>query len=72
VRVVPPTAPQGTAGEWLSTLPSAAGGVNGTAAAAEAVIQALAGTLDVGIPYPLPTANSMPTQESTPARPQVP
>jgi len=153
-HVVPPTAPEGTAGEWLSTLPSAAGGVNGpiglgfrtpamlispfsaggylysgtldhtsvlrlietrfgveapnisawrrdvtgdftgafdfakppvtavpslpsvsigdTAAAAEAVIQALAGTLDVGIPYPLPTKNSMPSQETTPARPQVP
>ncbi|HWG23452.1 alkaline phosphatase family protein [Actinospica sp.] len=28
-HVVPPTAPEGTAGEWLSTLPSAAGGVNG-------------------------------------------
>jgi phospholipase C len=153
-HVVPPTAPEGTAGEWLSTLPSAAGGVNGpiglgfrtpamvispftaggylysgtldhtsvlrlietrfgvaapnisawrrqtvgdftgafnftkapttafpklpstsigsTAAAAAAVIQALAGTLDVGVPYPLPTSNSMPTQETTPARPQVP
>jgi phospholipase C len=153
-HVVPPTAPEGTTGEWLSTLPSAAGGVNGpvglgfrtpallispfsaggylysgtldhtsvlrlietrfgvqapnistwrrsvtcdftgafnltaapntsfpslpsisigdTAAAAEAVLQALAGTLDVGIPYPLPDSNSMPTQETTPARPQVP
>ena len=152
-HVVPPTAPEGTPGEWLTTLPSAAGGVNGpvglgfrtpallispfsaggklysgtldhtsvlrlietrfgvqapnisawrrgvtgdfsgafdfaqapntafpslpsvsigdTAAAAEAVIQALAGTLDVGIPYPLPTSNSMPTQETGPARPQV-
>ena len=153
-HVVPPTAPEGTAGEWLSTLPSAAGGVNGpiglgfrtpamvispftaggylysgtldhtsvlrlietrfgveapnisawrretvgdftgafnfakapttafptlptatigsTAAAAAAVLQALAGTLDVGIPYPLPSSNSMPAQETTPARPQVP
>jgi phospholipase C len=153
-HVVPPTAPEGTAGEWLSTLPSAAGGVNGpiglgfrtpamvispftaggylysgtldhtsvlkliekrfgveapnisawrrqtvgdfagafnfakaptltvpklpstsigsTAAAAEAVIQALAGALDVGIPYPLPTSNSMPAQETAPVRPQVP
>ena len=153
-HVVPPTPPAGTAGEWLSTLPSAAGGVNGpvglgfrtpalvispftaggflysgtldhtsvlrlietrfgveapnisawrrgavgdftgafnfaqapttavpslpsvsigdTAAAAEAVLQALAGTLDVGIAYPLPTSNSMPAQETTPARPQVP
>ncbi|MBR7836431.1 hypothetical protein KDL01_24350 [Actinospica durhamensis] len=153
-HVVPPTAPEGTAGEWLSTLPSAAGGVNGpiglgfrtpalvispfsaggylysgtldhtsvlrlietrfgvdapnvsawrrsvtgdfsgafnltaapttafpslpsvtigdTAAAAEAVLQALAGTLDVGVAFPLPDANSMPAQETTPARPQVP
>jgi phospholipase C len=153
-HVVPPTAPGGTPGEWLSTLPSAAGGVNGpvglgfrtpalvispfsaggylysgtldhtsvlrlietrfgvtapnvsawrrsvtgdftgafdlakppvtafpnlpsvsigdTAAAAEAVIQALAGSLDVGIPYPLPDSNAMPAQETTPARPQVP
>ena len=153
-HVVPPTAPEGTAGEWLSTLPSAAGGVDGpvglgfrtpamvispftaggfrysgtldhtsvlrlietrfgvqapnisawrratvgdltgafnftrppttafpslpstsigsTAAVTEAVLQALAGTLDVGIPYPLPTSNSMPAQETTPSRPQVP
>ena len=150
----PPTAPEGTAGEWLSTLPSAAGGVNGpiglcfrtpalvispfsaggylysgtldhtsvlrlietrfgvdapnvsawrrsvtgdfsgafnltaapttafpslptvtigdTAAAAEAVLQALAGTLDVGGAFPLPDSNSMPAQETTPARPRVP
>ncbi len=153
-HVVPPTAPAGTAGEWLSTLPSAAGGVNGpiglgfrtpalvispfsaggylysgtldhtsvlrlietrfgvdapnlsawrrsvtgdfsgafnstgtadttfptlpsvtigsTAAAAEAVLQALAGTLDVGVAFPIPESNAMPVQESTPARPQVP
>lgn len=38
----------------------------------QAVLNALAGTLDVGIPYPLPTSNSMPVQESTPARPEVP
>jgi phospholipase C len=30
------------------------------------------GTLDFGIPYPLPTANSMPAQETTPKRPPVP
>jgi hypothetical protein len=29
-------------------------------------------TLDVGIPYPIPSSNSMPTQETTPARPTVP
>jgi phospholipase C len=38
----------------------------------EAVLNALAGTEDVGIPYPLPASNSMPTQETTPARPNVP
>ncbi len=38
----------------------------------EAVLNALAGTADVGIPYPLPTGNSMPTQQATPARPNVP
>jgi phospholipase C len=38
----------------------------------EAVLNALAGTLDVGIAYPLPTANKMPSQETTPARPPVP
>jgi phospholipase C len=40
--------------------------------AEEAVLNALAGTLDVGIPYPLPDSNSMPSQASTPARPNVP
>lgn len=38
----------------------------------EAVLNALAGPLDVGIPYPLPAANQMPAQETTPARPSVP
>jgi phospholipase C len=153
-HVVPPTAPAGTAGEWLTTLPSAAGGVNGpiglgfrtpalvispfsaggylcsdtfdhtsilrfietrfgvpvpnltawrrsvtgdlTSALSlskppvttvpalpatslfgniseveQAVLNALTGTLDVGIVYPLPTSNSMPVQETTPARPKV-
>jgi phospholipase C len=36
------------------------------------VLNALTGTLDVGIDYPLPTSNSMPVQETTPARPTVP
>jgi phospholipase C len=36
------------------------------------VLNALAGSLDVGIPYPLPTSNSMPSQETSPARPPVP
>jgi phospholipase C len=38
----------------------------------EAVLNALTGTLDVGIPYPLPTSNSMPSQETSPDRPPVP
>jgi phospholipase C len=38
----------------------------------EAVLNALTGTLDVGIDYPLPTTNKMPVQESTPVRPDVP
>jgi phospholipase C len=38
----------------------------------EAVLNALTGTADVGIDYPLPTANSMPSQETTPPRPNVP
>ena len=37
-----------------------------TTGAEEAVLNALAGTLDVGIPYPLPASNSMPSQATTP------
>jgi phospholipase C len=43
-----------------------------TTIAEEAVLNALAGTLDVGIPYPLPTSNSMPSQETAPSRPPGP
>jgi phospholipase C len=43
-----------------------------TSVAEQAVLNALAGSLDVGIPYPLPTSNAMPAQETTPARPAVP
>ncbi|WP_225447093.1 phospholipase C [Streptacidiphilus sp. PB12-B1b] len=153
-HVTPPTAPAGTPGEWLTSLPSAADGVDGpiglgfrtpallvspfsaggyrysgtldhtsvlrfietrfgvevpnlsawrraatgdftgalnlaavpvtavpplppvslgdTSAAEQAVLNALAGTLDVGIPYPLPDSNAMPEQETTPTRPSVP
>jgi phospholipase C len=39
---------------------------------AQAVLNALAGTEDVGIPYPIPDSNSMPSQETSPARPPVP
>jgi phospholipase C len=38
----------------------------------QAVLNALAGTEDVGIPYPLPKKNSMPVQMKTPKRPPVP
>jgi phospholipase C len=38
----------------------------------EAVLNALTGTEDVGIDYPLPTSNTMPSQETTPPRPNVP
>jgi len=43
-----------------------------TALAEQAVLDALAGTFDLGIHYPLPTVNSMPSQEATPQRPPVP
>jgi len=43
-----------------------------TAVAEQAVLNALAGSLGVGIPDPLPKSNSMPAQETTPNRPKVP
>jgi phospholipase C len=46
--------------------------VGNTTVVEEAVLNALTGTADVGIDYPLPTSNSMPAQESSPARPNVP
>ena len=52
------------------TLPSVS--LGDTSTAAQAVLNALAGTLDVGIPYSLPDSNSMPVQETTPIRPSVP
>ena len=55
----------------VPALPSTSIGSNVTVVE-EAVLNALAGTLDVGLPYPLPTSNSMPTQETIPARPPVP
>jgi phospholipase C len=42
-----------------------------TSVAEQAVINALAGTADVGIPYPPPTRNAMPTQESAPRRRRI-
>jgi phospholipase C len=54
----------------VPSLPAAS--LGDTTIAEEAVLNALAGTLDVGIPYPLPTSNSMPSQATTPSRPPVP
>jgi phospholipase C len=61
------TAPPVTA---VPPLPSTS--LGDTTVAEEAVLNALAGTLDVGIPYPLPDSNSMPSQQTTPPRPPVP
>ena len=55
----------------VPALPSTSIGSNITVVE-EAVLNALTGTLDVGVPYPLPTRNSMPSQETTPSRPPVP
>jgi phospholipase C len=46
--------------------------LGGTKVAGEAVLNALAGTLDVGIPYPPPTRNHMPVQAAAPVRPRYP
>jgi phospholipase C len=50
----------------VPTLPATSLGE--TSVAEQAVINALAGTEDVGIPYPPPTTNSMPAQETSPSR----
>jgi phospholipase C len=42
-----------------------------TARIAQMVLDALAGTLDLEAPYPIPHHNAMPTQEKTPPRPVV-
>jgi phospholipase C len=55
----------------VPALPSTSIGSN-VSVVEEAVLNALAGTLDVGLPYPLPASNSMPAQEATPVRPPVP
>jgi phospholipase C len=39
--------------------------------AEQAVLNAIAGTFDAGIPYPIPKTNSMPAQEPGPPRPPV-
>ena len=61
-----------TAPPDTSVPPLPATALGDTTVAEEAVLNALAGTLDVGIPYPLPTSNSMPSQATTPDRPPVP
>ena len=52
------------------TLPATS--LGDTKVAEQAVLNALAGTEDVGIPYPLPTKNVMPVQKTTPVRKVVP
>jgi len=54
----------------VPTLPQTS--LGDTEVAEQAVINALAGTEDVGIPYPIPDSNSMPRQETAPKRPPVP
>jgi len=53
----------------VPTLPATS--LGDTTVAEQAVINALAGTEDYGIPYPLPSSNSMPTQEKSLKRPEV-
>ncbi len=54
----------------VPTLPATS--LGDTTVAEQAVINALAGTEDYGIPYPLPSSNAMPSQEKSPKRPEVP
>jgi phospholipase C len=54
----------------VPTLPTTS--LGDTTVAEQAVINALAGTEDVGIPYPAPTVNKMPRQATTPPRSRVP
>ena len=50
----------------VPTLPATS--LGDTSVAEQAVIDALTGTEDVGVPYPPPTTNAMPAQESSPTR----
>ena len=54
----------------VPTLPATSLGPTG--AAEQAVLNSLAGSIHLGINYPLPPANSMPSQETSPNRPPVP
>jgi phospholipase C len=56
----------------LAVPPLPAASLGDESVAEQAVLNALAGTLDVGIPYPAPAGNSMPSQEPGPPRPPVP
>jgi phospholipase C len=61
---------RGTPDTSLPPLPTPSLGATGVWE--QAVLNALTGTLDVGIPYPLPASNSMPSQAGSPVRPPVP
>jgi phospholipase C len=54
----------------VPTLPTTS--LGDTTVAEQAVINALAGTEDVGEAYPIPSKNAMPKQMTTPRRPPVP
>jgi phospholipase C len=54
----------------VPTLPATS--LGDTEVAEQAVINALAGTADVGVDYPIPAVNHMPKQATTPKRPRVP
>ncbi|HVX21343.1 MAG TPA: alkaline phosphatase family protein [Acidimicrobiales bacterium] len=43
-----------------------------TTVAEQAVLNAMAGTADVGLPYPVPSGNAMPAQETSPTRRRLP
>jgi phospholipase C len=58
--------PLATANTSVPALPATS--LGDTSVAEQAVINALAGTEDVGVPYPPPATNSMPTQETSPTR----
>jgi phospholipase C len=61
-----------TTGAHTGVPPLPATSLGDTKVAEQAVLNALAGTLDVGITYPPPTSNAMPAQERTPPRPPMP
>ena len=49
----------------------ATGTLGDTSGVGRSVLDALAGVIDVGVPYPVPVQDSMPVQEATPPRPPV-